>query len=148
MSLRELARAYLNSQSDGQCRQLSQRDTPRGVPVGQTSSIPYIPGLPAVPPMRDSGTAKQNAKFVTSQLTPTGSGTVGTAGTLGTIGTLGTSHWEALQAEADRRNTIAKQERRTDRYCRCGGLSECAWPIDGRREVWRCFSCLPIMGSG
>lgn len=52
----------------------------------------------------------------------------------------------AGQYEADRRNTIAKRQGSTDRYCFCGKLSECAWSFDGRREVWRCFACLPVDG--
>ena len=53
---------------------------------------------------------------------------------------------EALQAEADARNVRAKHEGRTDRYCRCGRLAECAWPLEGGRELWRCFECLPAGG--
>ncbi len=55
---------------------------------------------------------------------------------------------EALQAEADKRNAKAKRELNTDRYCRCGSLAECAWPIDGRGEVWRCFICIEVAGRG
>lgn len=54
----------------------------------------------------------------------------------------------APQAEADKRNTQAKREGSTFRYCRCGDYAECAWPLDGRRELWRCFACLPAIGRG
>lgn len=96
---------------------LSQRDNPKGRPGGTNSTLAIS------------------------------AGTNGTTGTHGTAGTLGTNHWQTLQAEADMRNAKAKRERRTDRYCRCGRLSECAWPLDGQHDVWRCFACLPTNGS-
>lgn len=51
------------------------------------------------------------------------------------------------QVEADKRNTVAKREGSTFRYCRCGDYAECAWPLDGRREVWRCFQCIETAGK-
>ena len=74
-------------------------------------------------------------------------GTNGTVGTLGTRETSGTVNWTLLQREADRRNIKAQREHRTDRYCRCGRFAECAWPLEGRREMWRCFECLVPDGS-
>lgn len=65
-----------------------------------------------------------------------------------TRGTSGSINWVLLQAEADRRNAKARRENNTDRYCRCGRLAECAWPIDGRREAWRCFTCIEVAGRG
>jgi hypothetical protein len=52
----------------------------------------------------------------------------------------------ALQREADRRNMEALRQAITDRWCRCGALAELAWPLDGKREVWRCPSCAPTAG--
>ena len=63
-----------------------------------------------------------------------------------TRGTSGTVNWVLLQAEADKRNINAQHERLTDRYCRCGRLAEYAWPMDGRREMWRCVDCYPVKG--
>ena len=51
------------------------------------------------------------------------------------------------QVEADKRNTKAKRQGSTFRYCRCGDYAECAWPLKGRREVWRCFQCLETVGE-
>ena len=64
-----------------------------------------------------------------------------------TRGTSGLINWGLLQAEADRRNAKAKREHSTARYCRCGSLAECAWPLEGRHEMWRCFRCLEPGGS-
>lgn len=52
-----------------------------------------------------------------------------------------------LQREADWRNEIARKEGRTSRYCRCGRLAECAWPLDRRREMWRYNWCLDTSGN-
>ena len=51
------------------------------------------------------------------------------------------------QHDADKRNIKAKREGSTFRYCRCGDYAECAWSIEGRRELWRCFRCLAPSGS-
>ena len=52
----------------------------------------------------------------------------------------------SLQREADRVNEIARKEGRTDRFCRCGRLAECAWPLEGPRQMWRCVDCYPVKG--
>ena len=64
-----------------------------------------------------------------------------------TRGTSGTFNWVLLQTEADKRNINAQHNRLTDRYCRCGRLAEYAWPLDRRREIWRCNWCLDTSGK-
>ena len=142
MSLRNLAQAFLESQK----AQVSQRDMPRGVPVGQMTvselktysyCVPAsVPGGTVANKHRTSGTS---VPFETVQRG-------GTNGTVGTVGTSGTVNWTLLQREADRRNLQAQREHRSDRYCRCGRLAECAWTLKGRREMWRCIDCYPVRG--
>lgn len=62
-------------------------------------------------------------------------------------GTSGTVNWALLQAEADKRNTKAQRDRLTDKYCRCGRLAECAWPLGKGRKIGRCLECHPPQGS-
>lgn len=137
MSLRSLAQAYLASQQKPNDCKLSQRDTPRGVPAGQMALNELKTDIYGVPASVPSGTVKKGEKAPR---------TVGTSGTLGTIGTSGTRNLTSLQREADRRNATEYRNGSTFRYCRCGSLAECAWPLEGRRELWRCFRCLEPMG--
>jgi len=52
-----------------------------------------------------------------------------------------------LQKEADAKNTDARRNGITDRFCSCGQLATFAWP-DGRgREAWRCLECGPVRGE-
>lgn len=130
MSLRSLAQAFLESQK----AQTSQRDIPRGVPVGQMAISKLNTDSYSVPASVPGGTVQRG-------------GTNGTVRTLGTVGTSGTVNWALLQAEADKRNIKAQRDRLTDRYCRCGRLAECAWPLDSRREMWLCLECHTPQGS-
>lgn len=130
MSLRSLAQAYLASQQKPNGCKLSQQDTPRGVPAGQMELNGLKTDIYGVP----TGTVK------------TGEKAPGTVGTFETIGTSGTRNINSLQREADRRNAIEHRDGSTFRYCRCGSLAECAWPLEGRRELWRCFRCIEPMG--
>ena len=146
MSLRSLAQAFLESQK----AQVSQRDIPRGVPAGQMAVSElktYSYGVPASVP----GGTVANKHSTSGTSVPLGTvqrgGTNGTVGTLGTVGTSGTVNWVLLQAKADKRNIKAQRDRLTDRYCRCGRLAECAWPLDSRREMWRCNRCLDTSGN-
>lgn len=140
MSLRSLAQAFLESQK----AQLSQRDIPRSVPVGQMAISKINTDSYAVPSYVASGTPS-NSNSVSGTSVPVETvRDAGTKGTFGTVGTIGTVNWTLLQREADRRNLQAQREHRSDRYCRCGRLAECAWPLEGRREMWRCLDCYPV----
>lgn len=150
MSLRELAVKHLESMAQPV---LSQRDTPRAVPAGQTGSIPYSSKDCAVPAKQFSGTTQVRQYEALGQSVPLGQcesgGTTGTVGTSGTDGTSRTNlvaDWGRLQRAADRRNIQALRSGITDRWCTCGRLARLAWPDGARREVWRCDDCAPSMG--
>lgn len=147
MSLRKLAIAHLNNQAGKPDRILSQRDIPSSVPAGQIAINKINTDSYAVPASVHSGTPS-NCNSVSGTSVPVETARdAGTNGTFGTVGTSGTVNWTLLQREADRRNMKAQREHRSDRYCRCGRLAECAWPLEGRREMWRCFDCLDPDGS-
>jgi hypothetical protein len=146
MSLRKLAIAHLNNQAGKSNKILSQRDILSDVPEGQIASNKLNTNTYGVPSNVSSGTAS-NSNIVSGTIVSVETARdAGTNGTFGTVGTSGTANWILLQREADRRNIKAQREHLTDRYCRCGRLAEYAWPLEGRREMWRCVDCYPVKG--
>ena len=142
MSLRSLALAYLESQK----AQLSQRNIPRGVPAGQMAVSELKTYSYCVPASVPGGTVANRHRTSGTSVPLETVQRGGTNGTVGTLGTVGTVNWVLLQAEADKRNMKAQSDHLTDRYCRCGRLAEYAWPLEGRREMWRCVDCYPVKG--
>ena len=142
MSLRSLAQAFLESQK----AQVSQRDIPGGVPVGQMVVNEVKIDIYGVPASVPGGTVANKHRTNGTSVPVETVRDAGTSGTFGTVGTSGTKSLTALQRDADRRNDQARRDGRTDRYCRCGKLSMLAWPLEGRREMWRCLECYPTQG--
>jgi hypothetical protein len=132
MSLRKFAISHLNNQAGKPDKILSQRDIPSDVPEGQIASNKSNTNTYIVPSNVSGGTVSNSNNV---------SGTVVPVETVRDAGTSGTVNWTLLQREADRRNIKAQREHRTDRYCRCGRFAECAWPLESRREMWRCDEC-------
>jgi hypothetical protein len=117
MALRDLAKAHLESLGGGYARVCPDRTFLGVVRTGQTKAEPIRPDKLDNPDASDKSDK-----------------------------TMMPQKQKQMPGEADRRNMITRRQGSTDRYCRCGALAGLAWPLDGRREVWRCPDCAPVAG--
>ncbi|MGO9391213.1 hypothetical protein [Rhodoblastus sp.] len=130
MSLRELARAYLEKAA---VPQVSQRDTIGASQRDKQAVSAETLRREGVPRLAQHGTAESGKTL----------GTFGTYGTLGTVPAVVidiAEHLGRAQRIADRKNADAARRRHTDRWCKCGDYAARAWRIAGV-EIWLCPVC-------
>lgn len=126
MSLRDLARAYLEAEK----RRLSGTGQYRVVRPGQSGSNPYFPW----------GSACPDAPSDPDTCRPPGQ--TGQVGQFGQVAGAMAAPRRAMVFPVPRPKLTGP----TDRFCRCGLMATFAYPDSAGRDIWRCLECLDAYG--